>query len=203
MLKRICPAISFLIILSFSVVGQRGTVREEYLKITPYVSTLEDVTKVYGDGHDVIKGREDYLSITYTINKHIDVSIDFFRDCNQTEKPQKERMWIVREIFFTFEDDLKLKPKDVFVNKKDFTACPYGDVVGQIVYFNKEKNIQFTYLSLSKAVGDLSIEATEKNKEKYKCKKDEVIFSLDPKGFRCKPSASQVLHSYSSANPNY
>jgi len=175
----------FLIVLNFSVSGQKRIIREEYLKITPYVSTLEDVTKVYGEGHDVIKGGDDYLSITYTINENIDVSINYFRDCNQTDKPERERTWIVEDVFFTFEEDLKLKPKDIFLDEKDFTACPYGDVGGQIIYFNKEKDIQFTYLSLIKAVSSLRVMATEKNKERYKCKKDEVIFTLDPKGFRC------------------
>jgi hypothetical protein len=167
------------------VLGQKRIIREEYLKITPYVSTLEDVTKVYGEGHDITKGREDYLSIEYTIDENTEVSIDYFRDCNQTEKPEKERAWVVKEVFFTFEEDLRLRPKDIFLDKKDFTACPYGDVGGQIIYFNKEKDIEFTYLSLSKAVSNLSIMATEKNKERYRCKKDKVIFTLDPKGFRC------------------
>lgn len=165
--------------------GQKRIIREEYLKITPYVSTLEDVTRVYGEGHGVIKGREDYLSRDYTINENIELSIDYFRDCNQTDKPENERTWIVEEVFFTFEEDLRLKPEDIFFDKKDFTACPYGDVGGQIIYFNKKKDIEFTYLSLIKAVSDLSIMATEKNKERYKCKKDKVIFLLDPKGFRC------------------
>ncbi len=177
---------SVLIILDLSVPGQRGIIHEEYLKITPYVSTLADVTKVYGEGHDVIKGREDYLSIEYTINENIEVSIDYFRDCSQTDKPEKERRWIVEEVFFSFEKDLRLKPKDILLDKKDFTACPYGDVGGQIIYFNKEKTIQFTYLKLNNAVSDLSIVATEKNKERYKCKKEGVTFTLDPKGFRCK-----------------
>lgn len=185
MSRKIYLAISVLIILSFSVFGQKGIIREEYLKITPYVSTLEDVTKVYGEGHHTTKGREDYLSIEYTINENTEVSIDYFRDCNQTDRPEKERTWIVEDVFFTFEDDLKLKPKDIFLNKQDFTACPYGDVVGQIIYFTKEKNIQFTYLRLINAVRDLHVTATEKHKERYKCKKDKVIFSLDPKGFRC------------------
>lgn len=69
--------------------------------------------------------------------------------------------------------------------KKDFTACPYGDVVGQIIYFNKEENIRFTYHSDDGAVSNLSIMATEKNKERYKCKKNKVIVTLDPEGFRC------------------
>lgn len=185
MSRKIYFAISFLIVLNFSALGQKRIIREEYLKITPYVSTLEDVTKVYGEGHDITKGREDYLSIEYTINENTEVSIDYFRDCNQTDKPEKERTWIVKHVFFIFEEDLKLKPKDIFLDKKDFTACPYGDVGGQIIYFNKEKNIQFTYLSLIKAVSDLSIMATEKNTERYKCKKEGVIFTLDPKGFRC------------------
>ncbi len=185
MLNKICFAISFFIVLSFSVFGQERIIRKEYLKITPYVSTLEDVTKVYGEGDNIIKGREDFLSITYTINKNKEVSIHYFRDCNQTDKPEKERTWIVEEASFTFEENLGLKPKDIFLNKKDFTACPYGDVGGQIIYFNKEKNIQFTYLSNNKAVSNLSIMATEKNKERYKCKKEGVIFTLDPNGFRC------------------
>lgn len=184
-LRRECFTAVFLIVLNFSVSGQKGIIREEYLKITPYVSTLEDVTKVYGEGHDVIKGREDYLSVTYTVNENIDVSIDYFRDCHQTDKPEKERTWVVEEVFFTFEKDLKLKPKDIFLNKRDFTACPYGDVGGQIIYFNKEKNIQFTYLKGVKAVTDLGISATEKDKERYKCKKDRVMVTLDPIGFRC------------------
>ena len=146
---------------------------------------MEDVTKVYGEGHDIIKGRDDYLSITYTVSENIDVSIDYFRDCNQTDKPEKERTWVVEEVFFRFEDKLKIKPKNIFLTKEDFTACPYGDVGGQIIYFDSEKYIEFTYLSLSKAVSDLSISATEKNKETRKCKKDKVIFTLDPSGFRC------------------
>jgi hypothetical protein len=178
--------VSFLIILDLSVSGQRRIIREEYLKITPYVSTLEDVTKVYGEGHDIIKGREDYLRITYTINESEEVDIHYFRDCNQTDKPEKARTWIVREVFFTFEKDLRLKPKDILLDKKDFISCPYGDVGGQIIYFNKKENIRFTYLSLIKAVSDLRVMATEVNKAKYRCKKDEVTFSLDPKGFRCK-----------------
>lgn len=185
MSKKICFTVSFFIILSFSVSGQERIIREEYLKITPYLSTLEDVTRVYGEGHNIIKGREDYLSITYSINENIDISIDYFRDCNQTDKPEKDRTWIVDEVFFSFEESLKIKPKDIFLDKKDFTACPYGDVVGQIIYFNKERNIQFTYLSLIKSVSDLHIMATEKNKEKYKCKKDKIIVTLDPEGFRC------------------
>ena len=185
MLKRISFTVSVLIILGFSVLGQEKIIREEYLKITPYVSTLEDVTKIYGEGHNIIKGREDYLSITYTISENEEVNIDYFRDCNQTDKPEKERTWIVNDVFFMFEEDIKLKPRDIFLNKKDFTACPYGDVGGQIIYFNKEENIRFTYLKLIKAVSDLRIMATEKNKERYKCKKDAVIFTLDPKGFRC------------------
>ncbi|MBX3282439.1 MAG: hypothetical protein KF756_08180 [Acidobacteria bacterium] len=185
MLRNILFAISFFIILSFSISGQKRIIRGEYLKITPYLSTLEDVTKVYGEGHDAIKGRNDHLSITYTISNNIEVSIDYFRDCNPTHKPEKERMWIVEEVFFTFEEDLKLKPKDIFLDNKDFTACPYGDVGGQIIYFNKEKDIQFTYLKLKKAVTDLSIMATEKNKERFKCKKDKVLITLDPSGFRC------------------
>ena len=185
MLNKICFTISFFIVLSFSVFGQERIIRKEYLEIVPYVSTLEDVTRVYGEGGDTIKGRDDYLSITYTINESKEVNIDYFRDCNQTDKPEKERMWIVEDVFFTFEKGLKLKPKNIFLNKKDFTACPYGDVGGQIIYFNKENNIQFTYLSNNKAVNDLHIMATEKNKERYKCKKDGVKFTLDPNGFRC------------------
>jgi hypothetical protein len=184
-LRNIFFAASFLVILSFSVPGQKGIIRAEYLKITPYLSTLEDVKKVYGEGYDAIKGRDDYLSITYTISKNIEVNIDYFRDCGQTDKPEKERTWIVEEVFFTFDEDLKLKPKDIFLDNKDFTACPYGGVGGQIIYFNQEKDIQFTYLNLSKAVTDLSIMATEKNKERYKCKKDKVLVTLDPSRFRC------------------
>ena len=45
-------------ILGFNVLGQNGIIRGEYLRITPYVSTLEDVTKIYGEGDDIIKGRE-------------------------------------------------------------------------------------------------------------------------------------------------
>jgi hypothetical protein len=178
-------AISFLIILTFSVLGQKRIIREEYLRITPYVSTMEDVTKVYGEGHDIIKGREDYLRVTYTINENIEVNIHYFRDCNQTDKPEKERTWVVEEVFFNFEEDLKLKPKDIFLDMKDFTACPYGDVGGQIIYFNKDKDIEFTHLSLIKAVSDLSIRASEKNKSRYRCKKDGVISTLHPGGFRC------------------
>lgn len=185
MFKKICFILSVFIILSCSVLGQKSIIREEYLKITPYVSTLEDVNRVYGEGHNVIKGREDYLSITYTIDDNKEVNIDYFRDCNQTDKPEKERTWIVEHLFFTFGKELKLKPKDIFLDEKDFTACPYGDVRGQIIYFNKEKNIQFTYLSLIKAVNDLEIKATKKNKERYKCKKDKIIFMLYPEGFRC------------------
>src|SRR5215470_4547221 len=118
MLNRICFTTVFLIVLNFSVSGQKGIIRKEYLKVTPYVSTLEDAARVYGEGHDIINGKEDYLSITYTINENIDVSIDYFRDCNQTDKPAKERTWIVEEVFFTFEQDLKLKPKDIFLDKK-------------------------------------------------------------------------------------
>ncbi len=187
MLAKICFALSFFVILSFNILGQKGIIRDEYLKVTPYVSTLEDVTRVYGEGHDTIKGGEDYLSITYSINENIDVSIDYFRDCNQAE-PEKERTWIVKEVFFTFDGGLKLKPKDIFLDKKDFTACPYGDVRGQIIYFNKEKNIQFTYLKGNKVVTDLGILAREQDKERYKCKKEKVLFSLDPKGFRCDES---------------
>lgn len=185
MLNKIGFATSFFIILSFSVLGQERLVRKEYLKITPYISTLEDVTKVYGKGDNITKGKEDYLLITYTINENQQVNIDYFRNCNQSDKPEKERTWIVEDIFFTFEEDLGLKPKDIFLNKKDFTACPYGDVGGQIIYFNKEKNIQFTYLSSNKAVSDLSTMATKQNKERYKCKKPDVIFTLDPDEFRC------------------
>jgi len=185
MSKKISFAISFLVILTFSVFAQNGIIRKEYLKITPYVSTLEDVATVYGNGHNVIKGGEDYLRMTYTISEKIEVNIDYFRDCNETDKPEKERTWVVNEVFFSFEKDLKLRPRDIFLDKKDFTACPYGDVGGQIIYFNNEKDIEFTYLSLDKAVTDLSIKVTQKNKERYKCKKDKVIFSLDPKGFRC------------------
>jgi hypothetical protein len=186
MVRKICFATLFISILGFGVFGQKGIIREEYLRITPYISTLEDVTKVYGEGHNITKGREDYLSIEYSIDENIEVSIDYFRDCNQTDKPEKERMWIVKEAFFSFEKDLRLKPKDIFLDKKDFTACPYGDVGGQIIYFNKEKTIEFTYLKLNKAVNDLSITATEANKARYICRKDQVIFTLDPKGFRCK-----------------
>ena len=103
-----------LILIGFfagSVLGQERIIRKEYLEITPYLSTLEDVTRVYGEGDNVIKGRDDYLSITYTINENTEVSIHFFRDCNQADKPEKERMWIVREVFFTFEKDLGLRPK--------------------------------------------------------------------------------------------
>ena len=74
-----------LLSLSLSASGQKSVIRKEYLKITPYLSTLEDVTKIYGEGHHVIKRREDYLSIDYTIHKHLEVSIDYFRDCNQTD----------------------------------------------------------------------------------------------------------------------
>jgi hypothetical protein len=175
----------FFLVLACNLFGQKRIIREEYLKITPYVSTLEDVTKVYGDGHDIIKGREDFLSVTYTIDSNRQVNIDYFRNCNQSEKPENERMWIVEEVFFTFEESLKLTPKEIFMDKKDFTACPYGDVGGQIIYFNKDKTIEFTYMSLSKAVTDLGITATEKNRELYKCKKEGVVFTLDPKGFRC------------------
>lgn len=185
MLNRICFTISVFIVLSFSILGQERIIRKEYLKITPYVSTLEDVTRVYGEGGNIIKGREDYLSIDYTTNENQEISIDYFRDCNQTDKPEDKRAWIVEDVFFTFDKDLKLKPKDIFLNKKDFTACPYGDVGGQIIFFNKEKNIQFTYLSSNEAVNDLHIMVTKKNKERYKCKKDSVLFTLDPKGFRC------------------
>lgn len=163
MSKKIGFALSFLVILIFSALGQNGMIREEYLKITPYVSTLEDVRRVYGEGHDITKGREDYLSITYTINQDTELNIDYFRDCRQTDKPEKERTWIVEDVFFTFEKDLKLKPDYIFLNKEDFTACPYGDVGGQIIYFNKGKNIRFTYLRLIKAVNDLRVMATEKN----------------------------------------
>lgn len=178
-------ALAFLVALNLSVLGQGGMIRKEFLKIVPYVSTLEDVTRVYGQGHNIIKGREDYLSISYTINENQELSVDYFRNCNQADKPENERTWIVDRLFFTFEKDLKLKPEDIFINKKDFGACPYGDVGGQIAYFNKAKDIEFTYLSLIKAVTDLSVMAAEKNKERYKCKKDGVLFTLDPKGFRC------------------
>ena len=169
------------------MLGQERIIRKEYLKITPYVSTLEDVTRVYGEGDNVIKGREDYFSITYTINENQEVSIDYFRDCNQSDKPEKDRIWIVEDVFFTFEKDLRMKPEDIFLNKKDFTACPYGDVGGQIIHFNKEKSIRFTYLSDDKAVSDLRIMASKKNKGRYKCKKDSV-FTLDPEKFRCNSS---------------
>jgi hypothetical protein len=185
MVRKICFATVFISVLGLGVFGQKGIIREEYLRITPYISTLEDVTKVYGEGHNITKGREDYLSIEYTINENIEVSIDYFRDCNQTDKPEKERMWIVKEVFFSFEKDLRLKPKDIFLDKKDFTACPYGDVGGQIIYFNDTENIRFTYLSLVKALSSLRVMATEINKERYKCK-EAVTSSLDPKGFRCK-----------------
>jgi len=185
MLHKICLAITFVVILNFSALGQKRIIREEYLKITPYVSTLEDVTRIYGEGHHLIKGREDFLSIDYTINDNIEVSIDYFRDCNQSEKPENERTWIVEEVFFSFEHDLKLKPEDIYIDKNDFTACPYGDVVGQIIYFNEEDTIQFTFLRLADAVSDLSVMATEENKQRYKCKRDKVVFSLDPEGFRC------------------
>lgn len=189
MLSKLCFATVFLFFLNATLLGQRRIVREEYSRITPYVSTLEDVKKVYGEGHDVTKGREDYLSITYTIDENKSVSIDYFRDCNQNDKPEKDRAWVVEEIFFAFEENLKLRPKDIFVDKKDFTGCPYGDVGGQMVYFNREKDIQFT--SLNKAVSNLSIMATEKNKEGYKCKREGVVFTLDPNGFRCK-SRNQI-----------
>ena len=46
MIRKICFAIVFISILGFCVFGQNGIIRAEYLRITPYVSTLEDVTKV-------------------------------------------------------------------------------------------------------------------------------------------------------------
>lgn len=185
MLRKTCFAILLISVLVCWVFGQERIIRPKYLRVTPYVSTLEDVTKVYGEGHNTIKGREDYLSIEYTINENIEVSIDYFRDCNQTDKPEKERRWIVREVFFTFDEELKLKPEDVFFNKKDFISCPYGDVGGQIIYFSKAENIRFTYLSLIKAVSSLRVMVSETNKGRYKCKKDAVPSTLDPKGFRC------------------
>lgn len=185
MLKEIRFAILFLIVLSFDASGQRRIIREEFLKITPYVSTLEDVAKAYGEEINVIKGRDDYLSMTYKINENREVSINYFRDCNQTEKPEKERTWIVEEVFFSFDEKLKIKPKEIFSKVKDFTDCPYGDVAGQMIYFNKDKNIQFTFMRGLKAVTDLSITATEENKAKYRCRKKDVEFTLDPKGFRC------------------
>ena len=188
MLDKICLAIAVVIVLNFSLLGQKRIIREEYLKITPYLSTLEDVVKVYGEGHDSIKGSEDYLSITYTIDGDREVNINYFRDCNQADKPEKERTWIVRDVFFSFERDINLKPEDIFLDKKDFTACPYGDIGGQIIYFNKDENIRFTYLSLIKAVSSLRIMATEKNKKRYECRKEGDTFTLDPKGFRCSNS---------------
>ena len=174
--------------MSFGVLGQERIIRKEYLEITPYVSTLEDVTRVYGEGDNIIKGREDYLSITYTINENKEVSIDYFRDCHQTDKPEKERKWIVEDVFFTFERDLKIKPDDIFLDKKDFIGCPYGDIKGQIIFFNKEKNIRFTYLREIITVSNLHIMATEKDKERYKCKKDAIRFTLDPNGYKCSSS---------------
>lgn len=185
MLKKISFTISLFVVLSFNALSQQRIIREEYLKITPYISTLEDVTEIYGKGDNIVKGREDYLAITYTIDKDKEVAIHYFRDCNQIDKPEKERTWIVEDMFFNFDEELKIKPKNIFLNERDFTGCPYGDVEGQIIYFNGEKNIQFTYMRNIQAVTDLHVMATEKNKEKYRCKNDDVTFTLDPNGFRC------------------
>ena len=185
MLNKPCFTVIFFVFLNCSILAQERVIKDEYLKITPYVSTLEDVTNIYGEGGDITRGKDAYLSITYTINDNNEVWITFFRDCLQTDKPEEERAWIVEDVFFRFEENLKIKPDDIFLNRKDFIGCPYGDIKGQIIYFNKKKTIQFTYLSEVKAVSDLQIRATEENKKRYKCKKSDIRFSLDPKGFRC------------------
>lgn len=60
MLRKTCFAFALFVILNSNLVGQKRIIRDDYLKVTPYVSTLEDVTKVYGEGHDTIRGREGY-----------------------------------------------------------------------------------------------------------------------------------------------
>ncbi len=184
MLRKFCFNLIFVVFLGCSVFGQKGFIKEEYLKITPYVSTLEDTTKIYGDGDYVSRGRDDYLSITYEIDENKQVIIAYFRDCHQTDKPEIERRWVVDYVFFRFEKNLGLKPKHIFLNKKDFKRYLYGDVEGQILYINKDKNIRFTYLSNNKAVSSLRIMPTEENKQRYKCRKIDVEFELDPNQFR-------------------
>src|SRR5690606_27327351 len=157
MLNKIIFAITFALDLYASVAAQERIIRDEYLKITTYVSTLEDVNRIYGEGDNVIKGREDFLSIDYEIDENTELSIDYFRDCNQADKPEKERTWIVEDVFFSFEHELKLKPEDIYFDKNAFTACPYGDVVGQIIYFDEDDTIQFTFLRLVGAASDLRV----------------------------------------------
>lgn len=192
MLSKICILLLSFVILSIAGVGQTPLLRGDYSRITPYVSTLEDVSKIFGAGQGIFKEGADYSDRVYEINANVEMTIGYVRSCNCNNAPKTVRKWIVDSVFFSFDDGLKLKPDDIFMKASDFTACPYGDIAGQVIYFNKDRNINITYMSLAEEVRSVSISATDENKKKVCCNQKRIEWSLDPSKFRCAADSRNI-----------
>lgn len=166
-----------------SIHSQTIAVRDEYLKILPFRSTIEDVAKTYGEGK--VRGHrpEVYLSKDFTTKEGVEVWIDFFKDCRKEGKVGAQRQWIVESVLFTFDERIKLQPQGIYLRKQDFTRFLYGDVYGQIIYQSKDKRFQFDYLCGKATVSSLNVGPTAVDRKEFSCYQSEAEFELDPAGF--------------------
>ncbi|QQS40367.1 MAG: hypothetical protein IPM63_13495 [Acidobacteriota bacterium] len=172
----------FLLTLVPSLHAQTVAIRDEYLNILPFRSTIEDVTKMYGEGRVVVNNPDVYLAKNYTLNDGAEITIDYFKDCRQGKDVPSQREWIVRSVFFSFSEDKKILPKHIYLNKKNFTRFLYGDVLGQIIYQSSDKRFSFTYLCDRRSVSDLEVGPSAADRKKFSCFEPSVNFVLDPAG---------------------
>jgi len=181
-IRRACISV-ILLFFCQSLQAQTSSVREEYLKILPFRSTLEDVNKSYGHGKVRAERPGVFLSKEYLTADGAQVRMQFFPDCRQEKKSGKQNSWVVRSVFFNFNEAQKLAPKDIYLQKLDFTRYLYGDVFGQIIYKNAEDSILFTYVCNQGSVSSLSVGPTVEDREEYSCYEPKVESGLDPAQF--------------------
>ncbi len=159
---RICFTAMIIGLSAISSIAQKRLIPEKYLKITPAVSTREDVEKLFG------KGDPNSDRITYQI-PDITIIVQYsFGDCSK-----RARIWAISEgiveyVYYSFREN-EPRLKDILLEKSKFKKREVGDVIGQFEYYNDESGISVIYLKGEKRVADIIIEPTLKQKKRFAC----------------------------------
>lgn len=136
-----------------------------FLNIKPFINTRKDVEKIYGKGEI---NRNKYF-VTY---KHADglVTVEYAwgGDCQNSYDDWNVPEWTVTEISYSFWQNLT-KLKDLIRNNKKFKKTAYGDVIGQMKYYDEESGIVIYFDKFKKKADEIAIKPSIKDEQKFAC----------------------------------
>ena len=161
-LIKIYISLFLILIFAFSVFPQKRKGLDEWLKIKVFISTRQDVEKIYDEkrsnGHFILYETPDgEAAVNYSVG-----------DCKSTDFPiWNVPKWIVTEIYYNFEENPP-KLKDLIPDKSKYKKKPEGDA-GHIEYYNEETGVSIIYDEELKEVSGIVIGPSSRDKQKYDC----------------------------------